>query len=89
MVRHAFAIDCDDIKTHACVRRDDLRVVGGDATKGRPLGAPDGRERRAKTGAFTSLHFYDNQSAPIQEEQVDLAAGEPEIACEQTVASLA
>ena len=88
-MHHTLPVDCNDIETDACVRRDDLRVVGGDTTKGRSLRATDGRERRAKIGAFTSLHFYDNQSAPIQKEQVYLAAGQLEVSSKQAVADLA
>ncbi len=36
-MHHAFTVDSDDIETYARVRRDDLRVVGGDTTKGRAL----------------------------------------------------
>ncbi len=81
----ATAFDRDDVEAGVGAGRGDLQPVGGQAAQRRAFARVDGGQRRAEAPGTPGLHFDENDRTALPGDDVDLAAGQTDVARDHLV----
>ena len=88
MYRHAPAVERDDVKTSARVRRDDLEIVGGEPPQRGAFARVDARDRAPETTRNPALDLNEDDRFTIAADQVDFAARKAHVSSDDAVSRL-
>src|SRR6202034_1765779 len=85
MQAQELSVQGNDVEANLCRRRDDLRIIRGDAPELRAFSRVHGLKRPTQLPGITPLSFADHQRGPVEANGIDFAAGNAHVASQHAV----